>query len=318
MSVLTHWIERKWPSFSRRHFQMHFLVSKLWIPNKIPLKFVPKGPINNVPALVQIISWHRPGDKPLSEPMMVSLLMHICVTRPQWVNTEFILIPESSIEWRYCTFKLDILWVTGRHDMEMFSTLLDICEGNPEVTVRFSHKGPVLQSFYVFFVVILKKLLNELSNCLCLETPWISYDVPVRIFLRTILQCYMVAAPCHQNSQVSEMTSVNFIKGILGHKEFDYKKSLKKCYTLIRLIIGGHLYDMMQSWAPQLIFSRYFVFDALVKLSSAARSSHNKCWYNWWIFIDPNVELCHQRHTHSEGIIDFTIDLFSELCNMQA
>ena len=27
-----------------------------------------------------------PGDKPLSEPMMVSLLMHICVTRPQWVK----------------------------------------------------------------------------------------------------------------------------------------------------------------------------------------------------------------------------------------
>ena len=28
----------------------------------------------------------RLGDKPLSEPMMVSLLSHICVTRPQWVN----------------------------------------------------------------------------------------------------------------------------------------------------------------------------------------------------------------------------------------
>ena len=37
-------------------------------------------------ALVQIMAWHRPGDKPLSEPMMVSLLMHICVTRPQWVK----------------------------------------------------------------------------------------------------------------------------------------------------------------------------------------------------------------------------------------
>ena len=30
---------------------------------------------------------HRPGDKPLSKPMMVSLLMHICDTWPQWVNT---------------------------------------------------------------------------------------------------------------------------------------------------------------------------------------------------------------------------------------
>ena len=32
------------------------------------------------------MAWHQPGDKPLPEPMMVSLLTHICVTRPQWVN----------------------------------------------------------------------------------------------------------------------------------------------------------------------------------------------------------------------------------------
>ena len=39
-----------------------------------------------IPALVQIMAWRRSGDKPLSEPMMISLLTHICVTRPQWVN----------------------------------------------------------------------------------------------------------------------------------------------------------------------------------------------------------------------------------------
>ena len=37
---------------------------------KISLKFVPKGPINNNPALVQIMAWCRSGDKPLSEPMI--------------------------------------------------------------------------------------------------------------------------------------------------------------------------------------------------------------------------------------------------------
>ena len=43
--------------------------------------------MNNIPTLVQIMAWRRPGDKPLSEPMMVILLTHICVTRPQWVKT---------------------------------------------------------------------------------------------------------------------------------------------------------------------------------------------------------------------------------------
>ena len=28
------------------------------------------GPINKIPLLVQIMAWHRPGDKPLSQPMM--------------------------------------------------------------------------------------------------------------------------------------------------------------------------------------------------------------------------------------------------------
>ena len=76
--------ETKWTPFRRRHFQVH---ENVWIPITISLQFVPEGPINNIPALVQIIAWRRPGDKPLSETMMVSLTTHICPPRPQWVNT---------------------------------------------------------------------------------------------------------------------------------------------------------------------------------------------------------------------------------------
>ena len=68
-------------------FKCILLDENVWIPIKISLKFVPQGPINNIPALVRIMAWRRPGDKPLSEPMMVKLLTHICVTQPQWVNT---------------------------------------------------------------------------------------------------------------------------------------------------------------------------------------------------------------------------------------
>ena len=67
-------------------FKRIFLNENVRISIKISLKFVPKGPVNNIPALVQRMAWRRSGDKPLSEPMMVSLLTHICVTRPQWVK----------------------------------------------------------------------------------------------------------------------------------------------------------------------------------------------------------------------------------------
>ena len=55
-------------------FKHIFFNENFRISIEISLKIVPKGPINNIPALVQIMAWRRSGDKPLSEPMMVSLL----------------------------------------------------------------------------------------------------------------------------------------------------------------------------------------------------------------------------------------------------
>ena len=72
---------RHFPDDIFKCIQMYY--ENVYISIKISLKFVPNGPINNIPALVQIMAWRRPGDKPLSEPVMVSLLTHICVTRPQ-------------------------------------------------------------------------------------------------------------------------------------------------------------------------------------------------------------------------------------------
>ena len=49
--------------------------------------------------LVQIMVWRRPGDKPLSEPMMFRLSTHTHVTRPQWVKAK-----RSKTSENYITF----------------------------------------------------------------------------------------------------------------------------------------------------------------------------------------------------------------------
>ena len=72
--------------FADDTFKSIFMNENVWISINISLKFVPRGAINNIPTLVQVMAWRRPGDKPLSEPMMVRLPTHICVTRPQWVK----------------------------------------------------------------------------------------------------------------------------------------------------------------------------------------------------------------------------------------
>ena len=67
-------------------FALSAIVWKLISQTTFSNAFGLKRKCNNIPGLVQIMVWHRPGDKPLSEPVMVSLLTHKCVVRPQWVK----------------------------------------------------------------------------------------------------------------------------------------------------------------------------------------------------------------------------------------
>ena len=105
------WLNTLRPRQNGRHFpddifKWIFMNEDVSASIGISLKFVPKAPINNIPALVRIMAWRRPGDKPLSELMMVSLLTHIyiCiyiymrVTWHQWVNLQH-LKPQSYHNW---------------------------------------------------------------------------------------------------------------------------------------------------------------------------------------------------------------------------
>ena len=90
---LIHWGRDTMDAISQTIFSNAFFLNEnASIAIKISLKFVPKGLINNITALVQIMAWRRPGDKPLSEPMKVSLPMHIYITQPQWVNHIFLFV----------------------------------------------------------------------------------------------------------------------------------------------------------------------------------------------------------------------------------
>ena len=72
--------------YTDNSFKCIFLNENVCISIQISLKFVPKGPINNITALVQIMATRRPDNKSLSEPMMTRIATHICITQPQWVK----------------------------------------------------------------------------------------------------------------------------------------------------------------------------------------------------------------------------------------
>ena len=74
--------DKNWRHFAYDIYKCIFLNRHVRIFLKNLLQMIK---IYNIPALVQIMAWCRPDNKPLSGQMMISLLTHICVTRPQWV-----------------------------------------------------------------------------------------------------------------------------------------------------------------------------------------------------------------------------------------
>ena len=55
------------------HFKCIFMNENARIPIRISVKFVPRSPIDNKPALVQVMAWRRIGNKPLPEPMLTQI-----------------------------------------------------------------------------------------------------------------------------------------------------------------------------------------------------------------------------------------------------
>ena len=114
-----------------RIFKISFRVNELthWGWDKMAAKFLTT--ISNAFSWMKIVkfwllfllkAWHRPGHKPLSEPMFVSLLMHICVTQPQIVNILFRYTTSVLCLSPFPSFNLPF-FVDRRHGR---------CHGNPQ------------------------------------------------------------------------------------------------------------------------------------------------------------------------------------------
>ena len=94
--------EAKLSPFRRWHFKQFLGGENVRIPIKISLKFVLKVRITNIPVLV--------GAKPLSVPMMINLLTHIFVTRPQWVNTSQTVYGFPRMYFKACILNVSPMW----------------------------------------------------------------------------------------------------------------------------------------------------------------------------------------------------------------
>ena len=87
-----------------------------------------------------------------------------------WIQCMTCVRPLSLLCWmQHLVTLLRITW--WRHQMETFSALLALCEGNTPVTGEFPSQRPVTWSFDVFFDLRLNKRLSKQPRFRWFKTP---------------------------------------------------------------------------------------------------------------------------------------------------
>ena len=118
-----------------------------------------------------------------------------------------------------------------RHQMESFSTLLALCEGNPLVTGGFPSQGPVMRSFDVFCDLCINKRLSKQSTRRCIEAPsrslWRHCKVALLCFLAyprntvnsdlaNLFQWKIIQDKPHRNQWASSVRNYFSVRTILN------------------------------------------------------------------------------------------------------
>ena len=154
------------------------------------------------------MAWRRTGDKPLSEPMMVSLLTHICVTRPQWVKVS----STPRLLWLFCCYCccfISTVCSVWQHRKHQHSALVNILENSPSL-VNSPHgtatccTNPTMHHFvtemctHVHISVTKWCVVGYLSNVLCHLWDVSIVPIPIRQPWRiSINESYKSSDSCH-------------------------------------------------------------------------------------------------------------------------
>ena len=117
-----------------------------------------------------------------------------------------------------------VLFSWWRFQMESFSALLTVCEGNPLVTDGFSSQTPVTWSFDIFFDLRLNKRFSKRSRRRWFETPLRSLWCHCNVWPPRII--------CTARTQINKIPWL-LSKLSIHHKRRPQKKSFSASYILI-------------------------------------------------------------------------------------
>ena len=197
------WI--KWSPFCRQHFQVFVFNEHVWVWSE---KSYSVRLVNNLPALVWVVTWCLTDDK--STLVLVMAWCHqtaghylnqcwsSSVSTYWWLSARlqylqcvsnrdtavlyqtFDMVSPGANMLKLCPWRSNHSWWC--HSMEILPALLVPTEDD-----HSPHKGPIMWSFSVFFVVIPNKLLNKQLGCWSFEMPWCSCNITIMSFMIVII-----------------------------------------------------------------------------------------------------------------------------------
>ena len=175
----------KWPPFWQTTYSIAFKKNENErIPIQISLKSVPRSPIDNKAALVQVMAWCRTGEKPIPGPMIRQFFdAYRCGSRGRWI----IVIPASHCpsQWMFNTltprkkgrhFADDIfkcislnqnVWISLKISLQFVTNGFELCENDTDICILIVCK----HHLYIFntLLVVMHRSRVLISQVFSLE-----------------------------------------------------------------------------------------------------------------------------------------------------
>ena len=167
------------------------LIENIWISINISLNFLPKDPMNKIPALLKVIACSRPGDKPFIGPVRVSLLMHICISQLKRVNYLF-CTSELLYNMQYHVLT-DHLNLRPKYNIHIFFTIFIYLCSNRKWTQNF---------MWPFF----KQVQQTALWCF---TMWVQYMTNIPFSVSHFMEYY-----CILDNTVSSVYNTSYLRAV--------------------------------------------------------------------------------------------------------
>ena len=170
---------KSWHQSADEILKCFFINEKYHIFIQISLRFIPKGPINNMPSMVQIMPWRHSDDNQLSDDSVVYWYIYIWNTQPWRIHTLWtddahyngVIMSVMAFQIVGVSIVYSIIYSGADQRKHQSSTSLAFVQGIHWWPLNSPHKWPVTWKMFPFDDVIIHMSVSEQCGLMTCMAP---------------------------------------------------------------------------------------------------------------------------------------------------